>query len=113
MSTPSRRDSNKTASGKPGAVQSNLGTVFKLTPPAAGQTAWTETVLVSFNGANGNGPAAGLIADSAGNLYGTTNEGGASGLGTVFKLTPPAAGQTAWTETVLVSFNGTNGQYPF
>jgi hypothetical protein len=56
MSTPSRRDSNKTASGKPGAVQSNLGTVFKLTPPAAGQTAWTETVLVSFNGTNGQYP---------------------------------------------------------
>jgi uncharacterized repeat protein (TIGR03803 family) len=91
---------------------SGLGTVFKLTPPAAGKKAWKETVLVSFNSTNGAYPEAGLIADSAGNLYGTTEGGGTSNLGTVFKLTPPAAGEKAWTETVLVSFNGTNGQNP-
>ena len=91
---------------------SGAGTVFKLTPPAAGQTAWTESVLVSFNETNGALPFAGLIADRAGNLYGTTEAGGASGAGTVFKLTPPAEGQTAWTETVLLSFNGTDGEGP-
>ena len=63
-----------------------------------------ETVLHSFAGYpnDGGAPTAGLIADSAGNLYGTTLGGGAFGYGygTVFKLTP------AGTETVLHSFAG-------
>jgi uncharacterized repeat protein (TIGR03803 family) len=93
---------------------SNFGTVFELTPPAAGQTAWTEAVLISFNGTNGKTPNSGsLIADNAGNLYGTTGMGGASNAGTVFELTPPAAGQTAWTETVLLSFTKKHGEHPF
>jgi uncharacterized repeat protein (TIGR03803 family) len=90
----------------------NHGVVFELSPPAAGQTAWTETVLLSFNGTNGAYPAAGLIADGAGNLYGTAETGGASNDGAVFELSPPAAGQTRWTEKVLASFNGTDGMYP-
>ena len=81
---------------------SGNGTVFKLTPPATGQTAWTETVLYSFlGGSDGGAPRAGLIADEQGALYGTTTGGGIGSNGTVFKLTPPAKGQTAWTETVL------------
>jgi uncharacterized repeat protein (TIGR03803 family) len=66
------------------------GTVFKLTPPAKGQMAWTETVLYSFTGgSDGFYPLAGLIADKEGALYGTTQAGGTAGFGTVFKLTPP------------------------
>jgi hypothetical protein len=69
--------------------------VFKLTPPARGQTAWTETVLWSFLGSDGDGdtPAAGLIADENGTLYGTTQFGGTLsacsgfGCGVVFSLT--------------------------
>ena len=93
---------------------SKLGTVFKLSPPAAGKTAWKETVLWSFNGADGEAPAGSLIADAAGNLYGTTNGGGTAVQedGTVFELSPPARGETAWTETILWSFNGVNGEYP-
>jgi uncharacterized repeat protein (TIGR03803 family) len=91
-----------------GGSGSNAGTVFKLTPPARGQTAWTETVLYSFcpasSCADGAGPRAGMIADGDGALYSTTDVGGSSGNGVVFKLTPPARGQTAWTETVLYSF---------
>jgi len=80
------------------------GTVFKLTPPAKGQTAWAETVIHSFTGSDGSIPVAGLIADKQGALYGTTEVGGNNSRGTVFKLTPPAKGQTAWTETVLYRF---------
>ena len=47
----------------------------------------TETVLHSFTGSDGANPYAGLIADRAGNLYGTTLGGGASGNGVVFELT--------------------------
>jgi uncharacterized repeat protein (TIGR03803 family) len=83
-----------------------LGTVFKLTPPAKGQTVWTGTVLYGFKGgSDGTDPYAGLIADKQGALYGTTSLGG-SGSGTVFKLTPLAKGQTVWTETVLYRFKG-------
>ena len=90
----------------------NCGTVFKLTPPAKGQTTWKETVLYRFTGgSDGIEPLAGLIADEEGALYGTTQFGGGTGnggigFGTVFKLTPPAKGQTAWKETVLYRFTG-------
>lgn len=74
---------------------SGNGTVFKVTP------AGTETVLYSFSGgADGENPEAGLVRDTKGNLYGTTAYGGASGYGTVFKVTP------AGMETVLYSFTG-------
>jgi uncharacterized repeat protein (TIGR03803 family) len=95
------------------------GTVFALTPPAAGQTAWREKVLYSFcqqtDCVDGAYPEAGLIEDASGNLYGTTYDGGTFGEGAVFELTPPAAGQTAWTEIVLYSFCSlacTDGESP-
>jgi uncharacterized repeat protein (TIGR03803 family) len=62
------------------------GTVFELMPGAAGK--WTEKVLHSFNGTDGTAPAASLVFDANGNLYGTTSGGGAHGYGTVFKITP-------------------------
>jgi uncharacterized repeat protein (TIGR03803 family) len=56
-------------------------------PSASAAT--TYTVLHSFTGgSDGGSPFAGLIADGAGNLYGTTGGGGASGKGVVFKLAP-------------------------
>jgi uncharacterized repeat protein (TIGR03803 family) len=61
----------------------NAGTVFKVTPSGK------ETMLYSFTGgADGLGPKAGLVFDKKGNLYGTTDQGGAFGNGTVFKLVP-------------------------
>ena len=103
----------------PSQVAVGCGTVFKLTPPAKGQTAWTETVLYSFcsqpSCSDGVNPYAGLIADKEGALYGTTLAAGVAQLGgTVFKLAPPAKGQTAWTETVLYRFSGgSDGADPF
>ena len=72
-------------------------TVFELSPRQEG--GWTETVLHNFSGSNdgGNLPLSGsLTFDAAGNLYGTTNEGGiTSATGTVFELSPNEGG--GWT----------------
>ena len=77
--------------------------------PAAAQT---ESVLYGFQGGlDGAQPAAGLISDKAGNLYGTTAFGGAAESGTVYELTNAAG---SWTETVLYTFQGgTDGAYPY
>jgi uncharacterized repeat protein (TIGR03803 family) len=90
-----------------GAVYgTNSGSVFRLTPPASGVGAWKETVLHVFPTGTSDGflPKGGLVADRAGRLYGTTSGGGKFGFGTVYMLTPPAAGKTAWTETILYDF---------
>jgi uncharacterized repeat protein (TIGR03803 family) len=89
------------------------GVAFELSPLSGG--GWKETVLHSFGGADGDSPQAGLILDSSGNLYGTTELGGNldcanSGCGVVFKLSPSSAG---WKETVLHTFSGhADGSYP-
>jgi len=72
-----------------------FGTVYKLSPPATTGGTWTETVLHSFaGGRDGSLPVAPVLV-SGGNLYGSTNEGGATcpqwtadGCGTVFKIVP-------------------------
>src|SRR5437016_5791140 len=74
-------------------------------------SATTEAVIYSFKGGtDGSGPSAGLVADAAGNLYGTTTSGGggpcASGCGTVFRLSPQPGG--GWLEAVLYSFQAGN-----
>lgn len=74
----------------------NHGVVYELSPSNGG---WTYTVLHTFNGTDGSGPG-GLIADSAGNLYGTTGIGGAGDGGTVFELTNPGN----WSFASLYSF---------
>lgn len=62
------------------------GIVFKLTQSGG---VWTETVIYSFAGGNdGSSPAASVVMDAAGNLYGTTRLGGPANAGTVFKLSP-------------------------
>ena len=85
-----------------------------LTLATGAQGADTERVLHDFNFTNGNVPEAGVIFDAAGNLYGTTQNGGINcngqGCGLIFKLTPGAKGK--WTETVLHRFNGNDGFYP-
>jgi uncharacterized repeat protein (TIGR03803 family) len=64
----------------------NEGVVFQL---ILANGKWTEKVLHTFSGGNdGSEPAAGVILDGVGNLYGTTFRGGASGAGTIFEVTP-------------------------
>src|SRR5260370_14580336 len=86
------------------------GTAFQLSPDGNG--GWTETVLHSFYGAIGTYPAAGLVIDATGSLYGTTLAGGnsscvlnnGSGCGTVFRLKKNLTGK--WNVKVLPSFSG-------
>jgi len=77
------------------------GIVFKLSPSGI------FTLLYAFSGgSDGGNPTAGLISDTAGNLYGTTGFGGNFGIGVVFKLDPTNH------ETVLHTFNGADGAEP-
>jgi uncharacterized repeat protein (TIGR03803 family) len=92
-----------------------VGTVFELTPVPGG--GWIEKGLHSFakNNADGQFPGGGpLIFDPSSNLYGTTENGGADDVGTVFELSPPVPPSTDWTEKVIYSFsnNGIDGQDP-
>lgn len=77
------------------------GTVFKITPGGA------LTTLHSFNGIDGSRPYAGLVAATDGNLYGTTEEGGANNHGTVFKIS------SSGTLRTLHNFNVTDGSGPY
>jgi uncharacterized repeat protein (TIGR03803 family) len=91
------------------------GTVYQGKPAAGGS--WTFSVIYNFTGfKDGYIPAATLLLDHAGNLYGTTYEGGIYkdcspyGCGTVFKLTPHSGG--VYTEATLHIFTGTpDGQW--
>jgi uncharacterized repeat protein (TIGR03803 family) len=95
------------------------GTVFEL---SQSQGIWKEQVLYAFTGTGGDGanPAAAVVADSSGNLYGTTEYGGVAvcpifskvpGCGTIFELSPSNG---TWKETVLYAFTGASldGVFP-
>ena len=84
---------------------SGLGTVYRLQPAGA---AWTETVLHSFQGSDGMTAGSGVLLDSAGDLYGTTQAGGTVGDGTAFELT--TLGQGNWSLRTLFPFQGTGLQ---
>ena len=79
------------------------GTVYQLTENQSKPDRWILTTLHSFSGPDGSNSLAGLTADSAGDLYGTTSQGGDWGCGTVFKLSPILGNK--WKFTVLYSFN--------
>jgi uncharacterized repeat protein (TIGR03803 family) len=85
------------------------GTVFDIAKTAGGCPT-TPTTLASFNGANGVIPISGLIADAAGDLFGTTDGGGANGDGTVFEAR--IGGGYARTPATLFTFNRSNGADP-
>ena len=91
----------------------DVGAVYELSPVPGG---WTEKVIYSFTGgADGGRPVSTLVLDAKGNLYGTTEYGGAGSLsyGVVFELSPPTPGGTKWTEKVIHTFmGGTDGVAP-
>ena len=93
----------------------NCGTVYEVTPTSK-PSQWTETVIHSFGGPPNDGllPQSFLSFDSSGALYGVTPRGGNSqncgyGCGTVFKMVKEGG---SWTESVVVSFNASDGWWP-
>ena len=97
------------------------GVVFELIAQSGGAY-YTYSALHTFcEGYNqcpdGAWPFAGLVIDAMGNLYGTTEQGGSEGSGTVFELSPPSVQGGSWTETVLHSFcstyHCTDGYFPY
>lgn len=90
----------------------DFGSVYQLAPQAGG--GWKERVIYSFKGgSDGNGSISNLVDDAAGNLYGTTSEGGAGcSCGTIFKLVPGANGK--WTEVLVHRFqNSPDGGFAY
>ena len=100
------------------------GVVFRLSPPATAGGAWSESVIYTFQGGSGDGAGPsinGVVFDAAGNLYGTTSEGGTvmahnvacqHGCGVVYELTPSTGENAEWTETVIHFFNFGQGAAP-
>src|SRR5690348_1879834 len=98
----------RNAEGTRGSAAVMVGTALMTVAASSGRGP-TYSRLYSFQCTpDGESPAVGVVRDSLGNLYGTTNLGGTFGQGTVFKLSP------ANTETVLHSFAGGpgDGSYP-
>ena len=89
--------------GTAGGGAHDQGVAFEMTKGPGGR--WSLSVIHDFcaqaNCADGSGTMSALIADANGNLYGTTNVGGAHGQGVVFELSNV---QGVWTETVLHNF---------
>src|SRR6185295_13357259 len=74
---------------------------------------WTETILYSFRTVpDAAFPSSELTLDADGNLYGNALQGGVNNLGAVFRLGPPVVPRGRWTESVIYSFNGTDGTLP-
>ncbi len=105
--------------GSPHSIGSdNTGLVFELSPTPSG---WAETVLYNFCSvgtgntcADGASPFAGVSFDKSGNLYGTTDNGGAGSIyigaaGVVYRLSPGANG---WTETVILTLHSPGSTGP-
>jgi uncharacterized repeat protein (TIGR03803 family) len=82
------------------ACTGGCGVVYELSPDGKGD--WTETVLYSFSGKDGEGPSAPLVFNPSGDLFGEAEYGGAHGGGTVFRLSLTG---NRWSEEVLHSFS--------
>jgi uncharacterized repeat protein (TIGR03803 family) len=73
------------------------------TPPRSVFAPWKETALRTYVKSQDGCPTGNLLLDSAGHIFGVTQNGGANGWGSVFELTQSGSG---WTETILYSFQG-------
>ncbi len=100
-----------TYQGGTGPCTNGCGTIFELSPTPYG--VWKETIIHNFAGGTTDGefPAAGPTFDSAGNLFGTTGDGGSSGCGTVFEFSPASGG---WNYNIIHNFvcSPTDGYAP-
>jgi uncharacterized repeat protein (TIGR03803 family) len=85
------------------------GNVYRLTPRNGAP--WIKTTLYGFGASNPNHPLAGVVFDSAGNLYGTTTQGGIHNDGNVFELV--SLGKGHYKLKVLQAFAGENGFQPY
>jgi len=85
------------------ADQGGCGVAFQLSPNRDG--IWTYHLMHAFAAFSGDGqtPSGPLVVDRNGSIYGTTLNGGPTGGGTVFKLTPSTLGR-GWRETILYTF---------
>jgi len=81
----------------------DLGSAYRLSRQSG---VWKENVLYSFKGgSDGNSSISNLVFDAAGNMYGTTSEGGAGcSCGVIFKMSPGANGK--WSESTAYRFQG-------
>jgi uncharacterized repeat protein (TIGR03803 family) len=98
-----------------GVGGTGCGMVFSLTPPIKKGSPWTEQILHRFQAENSDGanPAAGVIFDADGNLFGTTYAGPQNGFGTVYEVAKPVGESHSWKETLLYRFtDGSDGAYP-
>ena len=101
-----------------GGSCNNAGIIFELSPPSVSGAAWTETILHNFRGGchgnvDGSVPVGDLTFSKSGAILGATFWGGTLGIGTVFEITPPPAGQTQWGGRIIYSFEGpTDGYHP-
>jgi uncharacterized repeat protein (TIGR03803 family) len=88
-----------------GSPEFGDGTVFQLRPKTSG--GFTFQTIHAFSQAKGDGgsPAGSVVLDAAGNLYGTTSNGGTAGCGIVYELSPTTEGGI-WKETILHNFQG-------
>jgi hypothetical protein len=98
--------------GGGGSCDGGCGQVFRLSPASGG--GWTQTTIYNFVGGSGDGSyPGGLVVDAAGNIFGTTSEGGSTGCGSVgcgvaYELSHGVGG--VWTETILHVFTDTEPQ---
>jgi hypothetical protein len=84
-----------------GGGSAGSGTFFQL---AENNGVWTESILYNFSYIDDTSPSA-LIADPAGNFFGT-RLGGQISDGTIYELSPPASSGGDWQETTLYNFQG-------
>jgi len=90
-----------------GCIESGCGAAYEISPSIGG---WSTSMIYSFANGSTNLPWSGVIVDSSGNLYGTTNGGGEARSGSIYELSPNGG---SWSQIVLYSFLGGNdGGYP-